>query len=114
MIISYKLKCGRKNLLPFVDIILVKAEEGAIMKVNSKKLVKQLDEKWKDVKCPYCSEHKWTVDPTIMTLFEVDENMEVNIGGKFQPLIPVTCRCCGNTTFVNALILDCIDEGREG
>lgn len=83
------------------------------MRINHKKLIEQLDEKWKDVHCPYCGVHKWTVDPTIMTPLEVTSDKQMNLGGRFQPLVPVTCRCCGSTTFVNALVLGCIEEGKE-
>lgn len=83
------------------------------MRINREKLIKQLDEKWKDVKCPYCGYHKWAVDPKVMTLAEVDENMKINIGGRFQPLISVSCTCCGNVNLINALILNCIEEGKE-
>lgn len=83
------------------------------MRVNHEKLIKELDEKWKDVNCPYCKQHQWTVDPTIMTPLEVSSNMQMNLGGRFQPLVPITCRCCGYTAFVNALVLGCIEEGKE-
>ncbi len=83
------------------------------MQVDKEKLVKELDEKWNKVSCPYCGKHKWTVDPTIMTTVEVSENKQMTLGGKFQPLVAVTCRCCGNTAFVNTLILDCIKDEKE-
>ena len=83
------------------------------MKIDEKKLVKQLDEKWKNIPCPYCKDHKWTVDPTIVTTIEVDNNKQINLNGRFQPLVAVTCRCCGNTTFVNALILNCLEDEKK-
>ncbi len=83
------------------------------MQIDKEKLVKELDEKWKKVSCPYCKQHQWTVDPTIMTTLEVKENKQIKLGGKFQPMVAVTCRCCGNTVFVNALVLDCIKDEKE-
>ena len=83
------------------------------MQIDKEKLLKELDEKWKKVKCPYCEDHKWTVDPTIMTTVEVKEDKHMNLGGKFQPFVTVTCRCCGNTVLVNALVLDCIKDEKE-
>ena len=83
------------------------------MEIDTEKLVKKLDEKWKKVDCPYCGDHKWTVDPTIMTTVEVRGNKYMSNGGKFQPFVAVTCRCCGNTVLVNALILDCIKDMGE-
>lgn len=80
------------------------------MQVDKEKLVKTLEERWKNVPCPYCGDHKWTVDPTIRTTIEVTQDKKMNFGGEFQPFVAVTCRCCGNTAFVNALVLDCIKE----
>ncbi len=91
------------------------------MKVNTEKLLKGLNEKWSGISCPYCQNSKWTVDTTIVTPIEVNENKGMLFGGRFQPLISVSCRNCGNTVFVNGLILGCIDEindeikdGKEG
>ena len=83
------------------------------MRINPDKLLKKLDEKWKDIPCPFCGDHEWTVDPTIVTPLEVNSNKQMNLGGKFHPLVPVTCRCCGYTAFINALVLDCIEDGKE-
>lgn len=83
------------------------------MKVNNENLINKLNEKWQGINCPYCQTSTWTVDPTIVTPIEVDENKGMKIGGRFQPLIPVSCRNCGNTVFVNGLILGCIDDIKD-
>ena len=83
------------------------------MKINTDKLLNKLNEKWKDIPCPFCKDHNWTVDPTIVTLLEVNENKQMNLGGRFQPLIPITCRCCGYTAFINALVIECLEERNE-
>lgn len=80
------------------------------MKVNDEILIKKLNEKWKGISCPYCQSSEWTVDTSIVTPIEVGERKEMKIGGKFQPLIPVSCRNCGNTVFINGLILGCLDD----
>lgn len=82
------------------------------MRINHEKLIEKLDEKWKEVPCPFCKDHNWTVDPTIMTPLEVTQNKEMNLGGRIQPLVAVTCRCCGYTAFINALVLGCIEDGK--
>lgn len=81
------------------------------MRVNEEKLLRKLNEKWKGINCPYCQSTEWTADTSIVTPMEIGENKEIKLGGrfKFQPLIPVSCRNCGNTVFVNALILGCLD-----
>ena len=84
------------------------------MEVDANKLVKELNERWKNIPCPYCRDHNWTVDPTIVTTVEVGKNKQINLRGRLQPLVAVTCRCCGNTTFVNTIILNCIKEEKKG
>ncbi len=79
------------------------------MKINEEKLLRKLNEKWKVTNCPYCQSAEWTVDTSIVTPIEVGEKKEMKLGGKFQPLIPVSCRNCGNTVFVNGLLLGCLD-----
>lgn len=80
------------------------------MKINNEILIKNLNEKWKGISCPYCQSAEWTVDTSIVTPIEVGEKKEMKLGGKFQPLIPVSCRNCGNTVFINGLILGCLDD----
>ena len=79
------------------------------MKVNEEKLLKKLNDKWKGINCPYCQSSEWTVDTTVVTPIEVGEKKDMRIGGRFQPLISISCRNCGNTVFVNGLILECLD-----
>lgn len=79
------------------------------MKINEEKLLRKLNEKWKGINCPYCQFAEWTVDTSIVTPIEVGEKKEMKLGGKFQPLITVSCRNCGNTVFVNGLLLGCLD-----
>lgn len=79
------------------------------MKINEKELLKNLNEKWGGINCPYCQMADWTVDTSIVTPIEVGERKEMKIGGKFLPLITVSCRNCGNTVFLNGLLLGCID-----
>lgn len=80
------------------------------MKINNEILIKKLNEKWKGNSCPYCQSAEWTVDASIVTPIEIGERKEMKLGGKFQPLIPVSCRNCGNTVFINGLILECLDD----
>lgn len=56
---------------------------------------------------------QWTVDTTVVTPIEVGEDKGMRLGGRFQPLIPVSCRNCGNTVFINGLILGCLDNVEE-
>lgn len=79
------------------------------MKINEEKLLGKLNEKWSGINCPYCQMAEWTVDTSIVTPIEVGEKKEMKLGGRFQPLITVSCRNCGNTVFLNGLLLGCLD-----
>lgn len=83
------------------------------MKINTDKLINSLNKKWHGSRCPYCQNNQWTVDTAIFTPIEVSENKGMKLGGRFQPLIAVSCNNCGNTVLVNGLILDCLDDINE-
>ena len=80
------------------------------MIVDTDKLAKELEKRWKNIPCPFCEDHNWRIDPKIVTPIDVGNNKRLNLE-KIQPLIPVTCGCCGYTAFINALVLGCVREG---
>lgn len=71
--------------------------------IDGNKIIQFLNEKWKNAKCPMCGAGNWNVDPHVVTTVSV-ENRSIQLGGRFFPLIPVTCMNCGNTIFVNAIV----------
>ncbi len=83
------------------------------MKIDEEKLLTKLDNLWKDKQCPICRNSNWGIDNKIVTPVNVDENKNIELGGKFSPLIPITCDNCGYTIFINALKLGVLelDEG---
>lgn len=80
------------------------------MKLNKEKFEQHINTKWNNKICPMCHSNQWTYDETILTPVSVDEKKGMVLGGKFFPLIAVTCVECGNTIFVNGLVAGAIDD----
>lgn len=83
------------------------------MKLDTDKFIRKLNELWKNKQCPICENVHWGIDNRIVTPLNVDETKSINIGGKFNPLIQVTCDTCGYTIFINALKLGALDVDEE-
>lgn len=79
-------------------------------KLDEKKLLKELSDKWQGRTCPMCIQGNWIVSENIFELREFKEGNLVIGGTPIQPVIPVTCDNCGNTILVNPIILDCIEK----
>ncbi len=86
-----------------------------MFRVNQNKLVDHINSKWTTKMCPYCGKNNWNIGDSIVTTLSVGENKELRLGGKFQPMVSITCNNCGNTVFVNALIAEAVDvdEGEK-
>lgn len=68
------------------------------------KLIEHLNTKWKDSACPMCKKKQgWNVSG-IFELREYHDGDLVLGGGRIMPLMPVTCKNCAHTIFVNALL----------
>lgn len=82
-----------------------------IMKLNHDKLLKSMNEKWVTKQCPMCGKNNWNIDTTIQGLNRLDANGSLCLGGATMPVVAVTCMNCGNTIFINPLVIECIDDG---
>lgn len=80
------------------------------MKLDEKKLLDVINEKWKTKNCLLCASNNWSINSDIMTLVGVGSDKALQLGGKFIPLIAITCNECGNTILVNPLAIKCIDN----
>lgn len=57
------------------------------------------------VGCPLCSSKDWSIGNDLV-MFVLQPNIKnMRLSGTGHPCIPITCKACGNTQFVNALIL---------
>lgn len=79
-------------------------------KLNSEKLLRELNNKWQGRSCPMCMNASWLVSDKIFELREYKDGNMVIGGTPIQPVIPITCESCGNTILVNPLIVGCIEE----
>lgn len=83
------------------------------MKLDTEIFLNKINTLWKNKNCPICGNVHWGIDNRIVTPLNVDENKSINIGGRFNPLVPITCDTCGYTIFINALKLGALTMDNE-
>ena len=67
-------------------------------------LVQKINSLWKGTKiCPICEEEKWNISDMLYEIRQFGAGNEKK--GKVIPAIVVTCKKCGNMTFLNAINL---------
>lgn len=84
--------------------------------IDTKRLIKFIDDKWRNSACPMCGKRAWGVSEKVFELREFNEGNLI-IGGPdsaVSPVIPVTCRNCGNTVFINALSTRLLEDQADG
>lgn len=100
-------------MLKFKKIWKKIAIEGKKMKVNRKKIEEIVTKTWLNG-CPMCGGRNWTLgESDLVTPIEVKMDRSLALGGKFMPLVPITCAKCGSTVFINALTVGAL-ENLEG
>lgn len=78
---------------------------------RGKEIIDFLNEKWHGTTCPLCGGREWTVSEEIFELREFnDGNMVIGGNSKILPVIPVTCKNCGNTVFISAISTGLLKE----
>jgi hypothetical protein len=72
-----------------------------------KKLLEHLQKHWKaPVACSICRSNDWDINGMIYELREFHGgNMVIGGNSSIVPLVPVTCKVCGNTVLFNPLIV---------
>lgn len=81
-------------------------------KVSGEQIISFLNEKWSGARCPLCGNAGWSVMDKCFELREFNDG-NIVIGGannSIIPVIPVTCKKCGNTVFINALVTGLLGE----
>lgn len=66
-----------------------------------------------EINCPVCGTHQWNVNDLIIESREFVGG-DLTLGGIIMPFIPLTCRNCGNTLFLNAVQLGFVNNNRNG
>lgn len=68
------------------------------------KLIRHLEDKWSDQKCPMCGHSSWNVPSEIYEIREFYGG-DIIVGPiPIVPLLPVTCSNCGNTILINSIV----------
>ena len=80
-----------------------------MFKLNGEKFLQEINQKWNNKNCPMCSHNSWQVDRNTVTVLRLNENGGIQLGGQVMPLVAITCMNCGNTVFVNPLVIKTVD-----
>lgn len=80
------------------------------MKINKEKLIDVINQKWSTKTCPMCGRNNWSIDDDMMAMVSIGKDLSVQLGGKIIPVTAVICRECGNTVFVNPIVISCIED----
>jgi len=81
--------------------------------LESKTIVEYLQLKWGESReCPMCGNRSWEVSLKTFELREFHEGNMILGVGPIMPVIPVTCKNCGNTIFLNAIQAGFIKAGK--
>jgi hypothetical protein len=79
---------------------------------DAEKIISHLKLKWSGRSCPLCQVGPWEVQQSVFVLLKFDGG-SINLGGEVVPVIPVTCKNCGNTILVNAIIANVLAPNAE-
>lgn len=72
---------------------------------ESARLIDHLRSKWGDGRrCPMCDHSAWEISSKIFEIREFHDGNLVIGSGPIIPIIPVSCKNCGNTILLNAII----------
>jgi hypothetical protein len=81
-------------------------------KIDSRKIIQHLEQKWRGKGCTQCGVANWQVQDSTFELREFNAGNMV-LGGPVIPVVPVICANCGNTVLINALISGVMARGPE-
>ena len=81
-------------------------------KIDTQEIIDFIHDRWRNSLCPMCGGDEWSISDKVFELREFNEG-NIVLGGPnsaITPVIPVTCRNCGNTVFINALVAELLRE----
>ena len=68
------------------------------------RLLTALDQKWPDPKvCPVCKNTTWDTLDIVFELKSYSQGQESDEEETVMPLVPLTCKNCGNTILINVI-----------
>lgn len=75
-------------------------------------LIKKLQQPGWATTCQICKTGVWNISDTIFELREFQGgNLVVGWNTQVYPIIPISCSGCGNTIFLNAVVMGIIEPG---
>jgi len=82
--------------------------------IDSIKIIKYLKSKWGDEKrCPMCDQTEWIVNDKIFELREFKGGSIILGNIPIFPVIPIICKNCSNTIFINPINARLLDVKKE-
>jgi len=70
------------------------------------RFIATLDAKWPDPKiCPVCGNTTWDTVDVVFELKSYVAEQESDEEATVMPLVPLTCKNCGNTILINVLTI---------
>ena len=81
---------------------------------EKKKVLQHLEASWQGNKsCPVCTHNQWHFGDSVFQLMEFVDGVALKVGGVVIPLIPLTCKTCGNTLLFNAIRLGAVSQSKK-
>ena len=92
------------------------ADNGKLSADDLNKVVRWLNEKTKGhpIVCSICQTANWTLSEHLVTATVVSPKGEVMLGGTTYPSASIICKNCGNTHFINAVMVGIIAPEKKG
>lgn len=79
-------------------------------RLNSEDFINKLNERWNTKICPMCGQNNWNISNKILEIREYSDGGLVIGNVPIYPVVSVTCQNCGNTIFVNPIVLSSVEE----
>lgn len=91
-------------------------DRNALTQEERDKIAQLVTEKWgaEGSACPICKQRKWLVGQHLVTPPIITSGGRVILGGGLAyPFVQILCQNCGNTQFLNAMILGVMKPKEE-
>ena len=80
---------------------------------NTTDYISNLDKIWENKQCPICRKSNWLVTGDVYELPEYHGGGVVIGSGKIFPVVPIVCRECGYTFFMNAFLSNAVGPDQK-
>jgi hypothetical protein len=78
--------------------------------IKREKLITKLQQPGWGSSCAVCKQSHWNISDTIFELREFQSgNLVIGGSSPIYPVVPMTCAGCGNTVFLNAIIMGILE-----